>query len=424
MSKEKEIPLEKFAVNAIQVLRMIPDNLLADLAKALNVDHYTKVLTGERMFYLLVYAFIRSDRTSQRKLEDYFSHPAFQALFNIASGTTVRHSSISARLKTIDVTFFERSFELIYNRLSTICTKDEMASRKIIRIDSSMVTEACNKLMKGIQNGSKSSDSNKKRQVKYTMAFDGFAPKKCEVLTSQEDASEDVAMPKVLMPLIQKDKDHCNIYTLDRGLSSLANYKAVDEADAEFVGRIKLNRKMEIVKVLTDNNSDHDLDTLELIDDCIVHFYDGKEKKWDDTEFRVITARYKKPHSTSRSKKDVADTEIRFVTNNMTLSAKEITDTYKKRWDIEVFFRFLKQELNFSHFLSTNENGLKVILYMTMITSMLIMMYKKLNGIGYKRAKWCFDMQLEHWVCLYTSYIQGGDYCKSDIGRIFRVRIT
>lgn len=59
------------------------------------------------------------------------------------------------------------------------------------------------------------------------------------------------------------------------------------------------------------------------------------------------------------------------------MTPQEIAFCYKKRWDIEVYFKFLKQNLNFSHFLSTNENGIKVILYMTIIISMLVMIYKR-----------------------------------------------
>ena len=62
------------------------------------------------------------------------------------------------------------------------------------------------------------------------------------------------------------------------------------------------------------------------------------------------------------------------------------------------FFRFLKQELSFSHFLSTSDNGIKVILYMTLITAMLVMIYKRLNGIGYSDAKFYFKLQLEDWI--------------------------
>ena len=51
-----------------------------------------------------------------------------------------------------------------------------------------------------------------------------------------------------------------------------------------------------------------------------------------------------------------------------TAGTKEVAEIYRRRWDIEVFFRFLKQELSFSHFLSVNENSMQVILYMTLIT--------------------------------------------------------
>jgi IS4 transposase len=42
-------------------------------------------------------------------------------------------------------------------------------------------------------------------------------------------------------------------------------------------------------------------------------------------------------------------------------SAKEIAQAYRRRWDIEVFFRFLKQELNVSHLVSLNTNAIQVV---------------------------------------------------------------
>ncbi|PZU91643.1 MAG: hypothetical protein DI529_00310 [Chryseobacterium sp.] len=79
-----------------------------------------------------------------------------------------------------------------------------------------------------------------------------------------------------------------------------------------------------------------------------------------------------------------------------TLSAKDVADIYKQRWEIEVFFRFIKQNLNFSHLLSRNINGVKVIMYMTLITSILLIVYKKINELkGYKIPKLKFAQELE-----------------------------
>ena len=88
---------------------------------------------------------------------------------------------------------------------------------------------------------------------------------------------------------------------------------------------------------------------------------------------------------------------------------------YRRRWDIEVFFRFLKQELNFSHFLSLNDNGIQVILYMTLITAMLVMIYKKENEIGYKTAVRRMGIELESLVMAIIVIQSGGDLRKTEL---------
>ena len=50
-----------------------------------------------------------------------------------------------------------------------------------------------------------------------------------------------------------------------------------------------------------------------------------------------------------------------FLTNIFDLLPEVIILFYRKRWSIEVFIRFLKQELNLSHFFSTKANGIKII---------------------------------------------------------------
>ncbi len=107
----------------------------------------------------------------------------------------------------------------------------------------------------------------------------------------------------------------------------------------------------------------------------------GKKKEFSKTEYRVIKARFKVPRDTTRpankGKVKRVENEVYLITNDFELTAKQIAEAYKKRWDIEVFFKFLKQNLSFSHFISTSENGIKVVLYMTLITAMLVLIYKR-----------------------------------------------
>jgi len=124
--------------------------------------------------------------------------------------------------------------------------------------------------------------------------------------------------------------------------------------------------------------------------------------------YRVIIAERKEKITTTRSnnKGKVRKKEniFVFITNNMELSPKEIAQIYKQRWDIEVFFRFIKQELNASHFISVSKNGITVMLYMTLIAAMLLQIYKKINGLGYKTAKRRFSIEL--WETLITIIVK------------------
>ncbi len=94
--------------------------------------------------------------------------------------------------------------------------------------------------------------------------------------------------------------------------------------------------------------------------------------------------------------KEKQDQQYWFLTNDFKLTAKEIAQAYRRRWDIEVFFRFIKQELNVSHLVSLNKNGIEVMMYMTLIVAMLILIYKKANNLGYKTAKRRFAMEVRN----------------------------
>ncbi len=83
---------------------------------------------------------------------------------------------------------------------------------------------------------------------------------------------------------------------------------------------------------------------------------------------------------------------------------------YRHRWDIEVFFKFLKQELNFSHLINRSENGIRVMLYCTMIAAILLLAYKELNGLkGYKIMKQQFVNEMEKSLLKDFVVLCGGD---------------
>lgn len=127
-------------INIQQVLNLIPDDLLASLSKDTKVDYCAKVLFGQRIFNLLLYGLLTTDRTSQRSLEDLFKSHLFKTMFLYDAGMSISHSSISTRLSTIGVDFFRLAYEEIYRQFTKLFTPEEQVKHRIIRVDSSMAS--------------------------------------------------------------------------------------------------------------------------------------------------------------------------------------------------------------------------------------------------------------------------------------------
>lgn len=63
---------------------------------------------------------------------------------------------------------------------------------------------------------------------------------------------------------------------------------------------------------------------------------------------------------------------LRIFTNDLTASAQDIADLYKRRWAIELFFRWVKQVLKISHFLGTSENAVRIQIVVALIAFLLL----------------------------------------------------
>lgn len=66
-----------------------------------------------------------------------------------------------------------------------------------------------------------------------------------------------------------------------------------------------------------------------------------------------------------------------FLTNNFDLPAVTIAKLYKSRWDIETFFRWIKQHLRIKTFFGTSENAVKVQIWTAIATYLLVAIMKK-----------------------------------------------
>lgn len=390
---------------AVQLLKMLPMEQLKNIATESKADYKAKKLSAMRMMCMMTCSFLETTRLSQRYIGREWANHSFASLFGLTlQDGKVTHSSISHRLDTMPVKFFEDSYSLISDIGEKLTTSEDRIRHAIIRVDSSMVQDVLGKLKEGIKAGRKSGTGHPDRkQLKYTIAYNGFKVTAAEIFTDKKYTSEDVAMPKIILGSVASSRYHNEVYLFDRGVASTEEFGEIDSATIRksdtFVGRLKLSRIImnEKPREIVGEKSD---DNLEIISDTLGNLRDNKGKA-DIHEYRFIRVKIKKdriPSRTVKGKRRVYDDEILLITNDFVSTALEICEYYRRRWDIEVFFKFLKQNLSMSHLISSSDNGLKIILYMMLIVAILVMIFEKLNSMGPREAIQTMRIQLMNWV--------------------------
>jgi IS4 transposase len=76
---------------------------------------------------------------------------------------------------------------------------------------------------------------------------------------------------------------------------------------------------------------------------------------------------------------------LRIFTNDLMASAQEIADLYKRRWAIELFFRWVKQTLKISHFFGTSETAIRIQITIALIAFMLLRLAHDAHKIAASR---------------------------------------
>jgi transposase len=354
-----------------ELLQFIPDQELEMLAAESQVDYQVKKLTGKTMFQLILFSLLNSERVSLRVMEALFHSMQFRMVANTA-GIETRYNSIRDRIATINPNYFEKIFHRVFDHFSKLLKEQDA----IIRYDSTMIAVSSNLVEWGMKVGSKTN----KVQLKYTMATKGSFPCHVEIFDHPQALCEDKTIP---LAIFNDENSKNSILVFDRGVQKRKVFKKLSDTSRLFVTRIKTDVRYTSIKQLSFDSSATD-SSVAIQSDLIVQLQDARSKRIKN-HFRLIKATVKKSRK-----------PIYFLTNITQLSPYEIAAIYKQRWEIEPFFKFLKQHLNLTHLVARNTNGIKVMIYMTMILAILLIAYKKFNHIpGYKISKLRFTLELE-----------------------------
>ena len=153
-----------------------------------------------------------------------------------------------------------------------------------------------------------------------------------------------------------------SIVAIDRGYTDYEWYKTLSDKGIYFVARLKSNATTRILER-------RDVDRSKgLTSDHTIEFTGVTTSKRCPIPLRRI-----------RYRDQVTGKRYEFLTNNFTLAASTIAAIYKSRWQIELFFQWIKQNLKIKTFLGTSKNAVMTQIWIALRVYLLVAYLKFLS---------------------------------------------
>lgn len=156
------------------------------------------------------------------------------------------------------------------------------------------------------------------------------------------------------------------IYIMDRGYLDFARLFRITQASAFFVTRSKKNTQFRRVY-----SREVDRSTGIIADQIITLTGLNSPRDYPEQLRRIV-------YRDSATNKRLA-----FLTNNFLLAAKTIADLYRSRWQIELFFRWIKQHLRIKAFFGTSENAVRIQIWIAVAVYVLVAIVRKRLQLPY-----------------------------------------
>ena len=154
------------------------------------------------------------------------------------------------------------------------------------------------------------------------------------------------------------------IYVLDRGYVDYKSLYNIELQGSIFVTRMKSNGAFRRIK-----NNPHEKEG-PIISDVLIQLTGSKTKKLYPKPVRKIKYYDGEYHHT-----------YEFITNGLEMAAQDIAGIYKRRWQVELFFKWIKQNLKITSLWGTSMNAVYSQIWVALIISVLLWICKTVDGI-------------------------------------------
>jgi putative transposase len=312
-----------------------------------------RTLTRWGQFVVMMFAQI-TGRSSLRDLTDQFQFQN-RRLYHLGA-SIVRRSTLADANHKRPAEFFQALFEYQYGKCTAFAPRKRFRFKnKLYSFDASVV-DLCLSLFPW----AKFRTTKGGIKLHALLDHDGYIPAFVKVTDAK---IADLTVAKTL-----KLPAH-SIVAMDRAYVDFAWFNKLDQKNIFFVTRMKKNIKHRVVK------RHKVIKSKGLTSDQTVVLTGTRAQ---DCPIQLRRVGYRDPETGQH---------YVYLTNIFHLSAKTIADIYRDRWQVELFFKWIKQNLKIKSFLGTSKNAVMTQIWIAIITMLLLAYYKFRAKLGHSLSQ-------------------------------------
>jgi hypothetical protein len=338
-----------------ELLRIFPRYEFEKLEKEHNGNYYTKYFTGWQQLITLLFAQV-GGKDSLREIETSLN--VQQAKWYHIGLKSIKRSTLSDAMNKRDCKIFEGVFYKLLEKCQSVTPKHRFRFKNSLLSLDSTVIDLCLSIFPWAV------FRKRKGAIKLHYVYDhsGSLP---SFMVMSDGKHHDVRVARD-----EKKLDFTllpdSILSIDRAYLDYNWLWDLNRKGVYFVVRSKSNIKYEVTGQHQPIKNKH-----VLRDDMIILKGYYSNRKYPES-LRIVG--YTDPETGKY---------YEFLTNNFALAAKTIADIYKSRWQIELFFKWIKQNLKIKSFLGTTPNAVLTQVWVAMCYYLLLTYIKYQTKFGH-----------------------------------------
>jgi hypothetical protein len=322
------------------LLKLIPRPMFEALVKKHGIGAQARGLTARAQFCAMLFAQLSGAASLRDLVTSLSTHK--NALYHAGIGEGVRRSTLADANRDRSHAFFDDLFQALLARLQVSLPRKMRAPVRLIDSTSLKLSSLSSRWARF---------SNGVFGAKLHVVYDPNEDRPVYFVTTPANVND-------ITPAKTFAIEPGATYVFDLGYYDYAWWAALDAQGCRIVTRFKANTPLSVVEQ-NPVPGNQDL----IISDRIGHLperlaYARKNPMQDPVRevcIRIETGKV-----------------LRLLTNDLDAPAQEIADLYKSRWQIELFFRWIKQTLKIKHFFGTSQNAVRIQIAVALIAFLLL----------------------------------------------------